>query len=239
MSKKKKEEEMIRKSFVIVLLAMVLTIGAVGSASAEMMGIMNLISPATSDLYWDDTNKMLTIGGNISETKLTIVDTSTSPARGMMTAEHSDTNAGALIVGRRSRGTEGSPVAVTPGDFLGAFNTQGYDGSSYQAPTSLASVVDGSVSIGSIPASLVFNVGTATANKPERMRITSSGNVGIGTTAPTQSLEVNGGMRMNTVATKPTCDANARGTFWFIQGSSKDNIEVCVMNGSYMWIQLF
>ena len=53
--------------------------------------------------------------------------------------------------------------------------------------------MDGAVSIGSIPASLVFNVGTATANKPERMRITSSGNVGIGTSTPTHLIQLSGG----------------------------------------------
>ena len=153
--------------------------------------IVNNSTGGTGFVVTDDPR----VGMNTAnpQSSLHLVDTSTSPARGMITAEHSTPNVGALIVGRRSRGTEASPVAVTLGDFLGAFNTQGFDGSSYQAPTSLASVVDGAVSIGSIPASLVFNVGTATANKPERMRITSSGNVGIGTSTPTHLIQLSGG----------------------------------------------
>ena len=195
------------------------------------------------------TTQKVGMGTTNPQSSVHLVDNSTSPARGMITAEYSTPNVGALIVGRRSRGTEASPVAVTLGDFLGAFNTQGFDGSSYIAPTSLASVVDGAVSIGSIPASLVFNVGTTTNNKPERMRVTSSGNVGIGTSTPTQLLEVNGGMRLNTATAKPDCSngnpdvSTVRGTFWFTQGGAgvKDSVEVCAKDASdnYAWRTIY
>ncbi len=75
-----------------------------------------------------------------------------------------------------------------------------------------------------------------TTSKTEKMRIAGDGSIGIGTAAPTQKLEVNGGMRLNTVTTKPTCDANARGTFWVVQGATNDTVQVCVMsNGSLAW----
>jgi hypothetical protein len=73
----------------------------------------------------------------------------------------------------------------------------------------------------------------------DMMTFTSTGNVGIGTTAPTQALEVNGGVRLNTATTKPACDTNARGTFWFTAGGPgvKDSLEVCAKNASeyYAW----
>lgn len=78
----------------------------------------------------------------------------------------------------------------------------------------------------------------------ERMRLTSLGNLGIGSTAPTQRLEVNGGIRINTADVKPACDATSRGTLWFTQlGSavmSDDMIEICIMDmsGAYVWRQL-
>lgn len=77
----------------------------------------------------------------------------------------------------------------------------------------------------------------------ERMRITGSGNVGINTTTPTQKLEVNGGIRLNTTATKPACDVNTRGTQWFTNGNSgvADAFEVCAKDASnnYAWRNLY
>jgi hypothetical protein len=69
------------------------------------------------------------------------------------------------------------------------------------------------------------------------------GYVGIGTIAPTQELEINGGMRLNTVTDKPTCDNTVRGTFWTAQGGTgvKDTVEVCAKDGAdaYDWRTLY
>jgi hypothetical protein len=67
--------------------------------------------------------------------------------------------------------------------------------------------------------------------------------VGIGTATPTAKLDVAGGVRLNTVAPKPTCDATVRGTFWFTQGGAgvKDSAEVCAKNkeNTYAWRTLY
>jgi hypothetical protein len=69
------------------------------------------------------------------------------------------------------------------------------------------------------------------------------GNVGIGTTSPGEKLEVNGGVRLNTVTAKPTCDSSHRGTFWSTQGGAgvKDNVEVCAKDGTdaYAWRTIY
>jgi hypothetical protein len=77
----------------------------------------------------------------------------------------------------------------------------------------------------------------------ERMRVTSTGLVGIGTTTPASALEVNGGVRLNPVAAKPACDATVRGTFWVTQGGAgvKDSVEVCAKDAmdTFAWRTLF
>jgi hypothetical protein len=77
----------------------------------------------------------------------------------------------------------------------------------------------------------------------ELMRIKSTGNVGIGITTPGQKLEVNGGIRLNTATSKPTCDSSVRGTLWFAQRASgvKDDLEICAKDASnnYNWITIY
>ena len=98
----------------------------------------------------------------------------------------------------RARGTISSPTAVVSGDRLGSFLASGYDGS-------LFSNINGGMSIhaaesftsGSNGTYLTFGTTSLGANTggggTERMRISPSGNIGIGTTTPTNyKLEVIG-----------------------------------------------
>jgi hypothetical protein len=77
----------------------------------------------------------------------------------------------------------------------------------------------------------------------ERVRINSAGNFGIGTSNPTQKLEVNGGLRLNTTTVKPTtCSAAVRGLIWVTQGASSvaDTLHICLKdaNNLYAWVQI-
>lgn len=90
-------------------------------------------------------------------------------------------------------------------------------------------------------------LGLYTANSSstfaERVRVTSNGNVAIGTKNASRELEVNGGVRLNTGKAKPTCNASNRGTFWVTkQGPGvEDSVEVCIKNAAdlYVWKTLF
>ncbi len=67
--------------------------------------------------------------------------------------------------------------------------------------------------------------------------------VGVGISSPQMNLEVNGGVRLNTSLSRPTCGATIRGTIWFIQNGAgvKDNLAVCVKNASdtYEWFSIY
>jgi len=86
------------------------------------------------------------------------------------------------FAGRYARGTSASPSAVQNGDILTYFYTSGYDGSDFRSRAEINFPVDGTVSAGNVPTAIKFVTGSTSAT--ERMRITSAGNVGIGTSSP-------------------------------------------------------
>ncbi|MCL5794969.1 MAG: hypothetical protein M1338_01250, partial [Patescibacteria group bacterium] len=91
----------------------------------------------------------------------------------------------------------GAQVALTAGDYLPGIGFAGQsgttDGADMEIGASILGVVDGTVSAGNLPTSLVFHTSaTNDAGLTEQMRITSSGNVGIGSTTPGYKLSVAG-----------------------------------------------
>jgi len=91
---------------------------------------------------------------------------------------------------RRARGTYTVPTVLSNGDGLGSLLYGGYSGTAYVDTSSISSVVDGTVTSTNVPSALVFATGVASGT--ERMRIDSSGNVGIGTSSPSSKLEIAG-----------------------------------------------
>jgi len=94
----------------------------------------------------------------------------------------------------RSRdATLGSQTIVQDGDRLGALSFAGSDGTQFSEAARIVAEVDGAPGTDDMPGRLVFSTtpdGSATPT--ERMRISSAGNVGIGTSSPTEKLEVYG-----------------------------------------------
>lgn len=91
----------------------------------------------------------------------------------------------------RAIGTSASPVASQNGDNVGAIAFVSYDGLSNQYSALINSVVNGTVSTEGVPQDLYFSTGT-NSSRPERMRITSTDNVGIGTAASVAKLDISG-----------------------------------------------
>ena len=133
-------------------------------------------------------------------------------------------------------------------DRLGNYAFGSYFGTSPKYAAGFAAYAQGTWTPTSYPGFLTFMTTGATDVYPqERMRINSSGNIGIGVGNASQKLEVNGGVRLNTVTVKPvTCTAALRGTIWFTQGvtgvgATADTLEVCAKDASdvYAWKALF
>ncbi len=90
---------------------------------------------------------------------------------------------------RRARGTKESPLAVQNGDPAGTVQFIGYDGTSWLNLATIGAYVDGTPGANDMPGRITFStVPDNSIVQVERMRIDSSGNIGIGTTAPAYTV---------------------------------------------------
>ena len=99
---------------------------------------------------------------------------------------------------RFARGSQASKAAVQNGDRVGFFAFSGYDGATFLNTAALTAKIDGPVSAGNVPTKFVFETNTTGYPRPERMVISSSGNVGIGTSTPSHALHMGSGAYVST-----------------------------------------
>jgi hypothetical protein len=109
--------------------------------------------------------------------------------------------------GKSRSASVGGNTIVQSGDAVGSISFQGNDGSEFVAAASITAEVDGTPGANDMPGRLVFSTTADGASSPtERMRITSGGNIGIGTTSPASKLSVSDSSSVQIQATTGTVD---------------------------------
>jgi hypothetical protein len=102
----------------------------------------------------------------------------------------------------RSRGTTTNKLLVNNGDTLGELYFAGHDGNGWIGGAGIVVQVDGETGENNVPGRIVFTTQSPNSTSlSERMRITSTGAVGIGTSNPGNLLHVIGNVASGDVKT--------------------------------------
>ena len=124
--------------------------------------------------------------------------------------------------------TSNTHTIVQDDDVLGSINFYGSGGVAYQQAAKITGEVDGTPGASAdMPGRLVFSTSADGSEAPtERMRIDSSANVGIGTTAPTGKLHVLTGFANGTAPGS----GHANSDNLVIEGSTHSGLTILVPN---------
>jgi hypothetical protein len=99
-----------------------------------------------------------------------------------------------ITLARSRSSTVGGSGLVSSGDYLGLLDFTGNDGSSFKVAARIGAFVDGTPGTNDMPGRLVFSTTSDNAGSPtERMRLDSSGRLGLGTSSPGAKLHVAAG----------------------------------------------
>jgi hypothetical protein len=135
-----------------------------------------------------------------------------------------DFNSSPDLVLFRGRGTSASPTAVSAGDEIGNIDFRGQFGTLTTNQATGAAISGRAeanwTSATETPTDLRFRTTGAVGGLQERMRITGSGNVGIGTTAPTAQLHTTGGVRFQAFTGPGVLTVDAAGNVSSVSGST-------------------
>ena len=126
-----------------------------------------------------------------------------------------------ILLGRSGAATLGSNAAVVSGSRLGTLTFHGADGTSFIEAATVGAEVDGTPGVNDMPGRLVFSTTADGASSPtERMRLDSSGRLGIGTTSPAVLFH------LSSASTGTTANSNVIATVRSQASGRDSNIQI-------------
>jgi hypothetical protein len=133
------------------------------------------------------------VSGVTVTSKFCVKNEGDAPVAGFVHVNDTTAGSGSGTFACRSRGTTSSQAVVQNNDALWNMFVAGYDGTDLALAAKIAVEVDGAPGSNDMPGRVVISTTPDGTQSPvERLRITNGGNVGIGTSSPTEKLDVSG-----------------------------------------------
>jgi hypothetical protein len=151
---------------------------------------------------------------------------------------------GASYTGYKTRAVTTAPTtAVANNDSILRLSARAADGTNFISAAFNQVEVDGTVSAGIVPTRYVWQTMDSTGSLAERLRLTSSGNVGIGTASPADMLDVEKDQNADTAAavTNTTNGTGAQARMSLASGGNQLDIAATSSSNSgfagaaYIW----
>ena len=201
----------------------------VGTLTDNYLPRWNTTSLMNSNIYDNGTKVSIgttssNVGGNFSFGKFTVAS-SNNVACDMNVVLADNSPIAPWINAGKARGTLSSFSSVQINDELFNITANGYAVNTFRSGAEIGFRVDASPGINGVPARITFSTTASGQIIPvERMRITSGGNVGIGTTNPSTKLEISG-------TTKTT-------NFQMTNGATNNYILKSDASGNASWVNI-
>jgi hypothetical protein len=119
---------------------------------------------------------------------------------------YDNTATASFINVNKYRGSSATPLAVNSGDGVMSIAARAYGGTNTRPIATINALVDTYTSDTNISGYLTFNTNSGSTGTTERIRITSAGDVGIGTSSPANKFEVFGNATRNVARASTTAD---------------------------------
>ena len=159
--------------------------------SAETAGSERLRIDGVGRVFYGKTsNRQTRLGSNSFSPNIQIEDSSIASVS--FSRFNNNTSPFRFVI-QKARGSIASPAAVLDNDGAGQILFSAYDGSEFCNVAKIDAKVDGTPGTDDMPGNLTFSTTSDGVNSTtERMRIDSSGDIGIGTDNPASKLHVRG-----------------------------------------------
>ena len=170
------------------------------SSSGDSLVVEDSTNPDSTPFIIDNNGKVIAgytsiVAPDLNNSsilpQMNVVGTSSNAQYAAFSYINAPTNSALLTLSKSRGAAVGVNTIVSSGDTIGIVKFTAADGTAFVPAASISAQVDGTPGTNDMPGRLVFSTTADGASSPtERMRITSTGNVGVGTNAPAVEFEV-------------------------------------------------